>query len=360
MSQNTLNEKLHLFYFETDSSASGLLFVKSDYSGDANVSFDEVLILDCAQSLGATAVYFRRIEGRSSIPQLFIFDNSDDKLSADDLIDIHRKLWSSGIVPLYYVFDKTEVRIFNCRKSIDKKTLKPKELTKLPFDENSLLFVSDVHAKYEKYSAKLFQNGSFWEAEENKKHFNINDSSYKKLIEGLKRIRDEFAQGQNEKICNKLLVLSILVKYLEERKDSDGKQVLSSEYFKEYGGATCFCDILRKKKCIRFFEDLGKEVNGKIFELTTQEKKEIKSIDLVKLAYFLDAKTDKDQLVFWKLYDFNYLPVELISRIYEEFVPKRKDITYTPAHLVSFMVDECMPITAPQKNFKLIEKVYHL
>lgn len=355
MSQNTLNENLYLFDFEADSSASGLLFIDRNYSGDDDVSFDEVLILDRAQSLGANAVYFRRIEGRSSIPQLFIFDNSDDKLSAEKLIDIHKKLWSSGIVPLYYVFDKKEVRIFNCRKSIDKKTLKPKELTKLPLKENPLFLVSDIHAKYEKYSAKLFQNGSFWEAEENKKHFNINDSSYKKLIEGLKRIRNAFIKGQDERICNKLLVLSILVKYLEERKDSDGKQVLSSEYFKKYGGATCFCDILRKKKCIRFFEDLGKEVNGKIFELTIQEKKEIKSIDLAKLADFLDAKRDKDQLVFWKLYDFNYLPVELISRIYEEFVPDRKDITYTPAHLANFMVDECMPVGKPQDNFKLID-----
>ena len=258
-------------------------------------------------------------------------------------------------MPLYYVFDKTEVRIFNCRKSINRKTLRAKELAQLPFEEDSLFVVADVHAEYKKYSAKLFQNGSFWEAEGNKEHFNINNSSYKKLIEGLTKIRDEFAQGQNEEVCNKLIVLSIFVKYLEERKDSKNKYVLSQKYFQKYDGAACFCDILRKNKCIKFFEDLGKKVNGKIFGLTTQEKREIRSIDLAKLADFLDAKLDKYQYVMWRLYDFNYLPVELISRIYEEFVPDRKDITYTPAHLASFMVDECMPISKPQDNFKLID-----
>jgi len=110
MQSQTLDEKLQFLDFETDSSALGLLFTDRDYKDDANVSFDEILILHRAKSLKANAVYFRRIEGRSSIPQLLIFENSDNRLSLDELKDIHKKLWSSGIVPLYYVFDKTEVK----------------------------------------------------------------------------------------------------------------------------------------------------------------------------------------------------------------------------------------------------------
>jgi len=349
MQNQILDEKLHFLDFETDSSASGLLFSNRDYRNDTNVSFDEILILHLAQELKASAVYFRRIEGRSSVPQIFIYDNSDNSISQDDLNDIHKKLWSSGIVPLYYVFDKTEVRIFNCRKPVNKTNLKA-----TPFDDFSL--VSDAHQKYKKYSASLFQNGSFWELQENKNHFNLNNSSYKKLIEGLKKIRDEFVKGQNEHICNKLLVLSIFVKYLEERKDKKGNRVLPVDYFNKYDRATCFCDVLRSKKGIQFFKDLGKDVNGKIFELDEQEQKEISNLNHSKLADFLDAKIEKDnQYVFWKLYDFNYLPVELISRIYEEFIPERKDITYTPTHLVSFMVDECMPTAKPRNDISLID-----
>jgi len=101
---------------------------------------------------------------------------------------------------------------------------------------------------------------------------------------------------------------------------------------------------------------LGKEINGKIFKLDEQEQKEIAKLNHSKLSDFLDAKIEKDnQYVFWRLYDFNYLPVELISRIYEEFIPKRKDITYTPVHLVNFMVDECMPITKPKDDISIID-----
>ena len=148
-----------------------------------------------------------------------------------------------------------------------------------------------------KYSAKLFENGSFWESQENKDRFKADSSSYNKLISELQRIRKAFIQNQNKEICNKLLVLSILVKYLEERKDSNDKHVLPKKYFEKYDGATCFCDILRKEKCIKFFENLGNDVNGKIFGLTEQEKNEIEKIDQSRLAEFLDAKRDKDHLV---------------------------------------------------------------
>ena len=348
MPNQTLVKNLRLLDFETESAASGLLFTNRDYRSDTNVSFDEILTLNLAQELKASAVYFRRIEGRSSVPQIFIYDNSDKIISQDDLNDIHKKLWSSGTVPLYYVFDKIEVRIFNCRKPVNETTLKSEEF-------KTLSLVSDIHSKYKTYSASLFKNGSFWELQENKNHFNLNNSSYKKLIEGLKKIRDEFVRGQNELICNKLLVLSIFVKYLEERKDKKENRVLPIGYFNKYEGATCFCDVLRNNKGIQFFKDLGKDINGKIFKLTKQEEDGITKLIQSKLADFLDARQDNHQYVFWKLYDFNYLPVELISRIYEEFIPKRKDITYTPAHLVDFMIDECMPINVPKDNIKLID-----
>jgi methylase of polypeptide subunit release factors len=353
MRRNTLYENLNRLDFEPDSSASGLLFTDRDYSKDESVPFGEVLILHKAQELKARAVYFRRIEGRSSVPQLFIYDNSDQNLSDNELADIHKKLWSGGIVPLYYVFDHTEVKIFNCRKPV-RIVGKTDEVKVDPLE--TLLLTSAVHAQYKKkYSAHLFLNGSFWERPDNKDEFKADHTSYNKLIDGLRSIRNKLINDQNKDICNKLLVLSIFVKYLEERKDSKGNRVLPSKYFEKYDEATCFCDILRKKKAIEFFEDLGADVNGKIFELNQQEKKELQQLDLATIADFLDAKIDNTQYVLWRLYDFNYLPVELISRIYEEFIPERKDIAYTPTHLVNFMVDECMPISSPKNNIRIID-----
>ena len=86
-------------------------------------------------------------------------------------------------------------------------------------------------------------------------------------------------------------------------------------------------------------------------------KKIIKNIDLSPLANFLSGKIDKKQYVFWKLYSFNHLPIELISSIYEMFLEadKNKGIAYTPSYLVSFMIDEAMPIDKPKKKFKVLD-----
>jgi hypothetical protein len=355
MASKALKKNLALLDFE-DSPASGLLFTDriSKYTDDTNVSFDEILILHRAKDLEATAVYFRRFENRcrSSIPQLFIYDNSDGSLS-DKFNDIHTKISSSGIVPLYYVFDNVEVKIYDGRKTLRRAG---KELKCDSFD--SLSLTAKVHNEYKKYSAHLFRNGSFWEREENKDRFRMNTSGHKKLIDNLKRLRDEFAKKQkNIAACNKLIVLSILVKYLEERKDSNGTPALPKSYFNKFDEATSFCGVLRKKKAIELFKDLGGNINGSIFKLNSIEKDAIEKLDQSWLAQFLDAdiQLDKQQYVLWPLYDFNYLPVELISRIYEEFIPDRKDIAYTPPCLVDFMINECMPIDKPQKNFKVID-----
>ena len=352
--QGAMNNKdfldaLQVLAFDTSSSAAGLLFTEKVYK---DIPFNERLLLQKARHLKASAVYFRRFEGKNnSIPQIFIYDNSSNRLDENDLADIHKKIWSGGIVPLYYVFDKTQLKVFDSRKPVQ---YKRENIFVKPIDEISI--VSNAHQEYMKYSAEFFRNGTFWEQKENRKHFLANKSANSKLIEGLRNIRKSFNTDEKlEYITNKLLVLSILVKYLEERKDEQGNHVFPQGHFLEHYGAESFCDVIRKGKLLKLFNDLSRHFNGKIFELTKQEKEDICKFDLQSLADFLDAKIENEQYVLWRLYAFDYLPVELISRIYEEFIPQRRDAVYTPIHLVNFMVDECMPIEEPKTDFKVID-----
>jgi type I restriction-modification system DNA methylase subunit len=76
---------------------------------------------------------------------------------------------------------------------------------------------------------------------------------------------------------------------------------------------------------------------------------------------------------FSRLYAFNYIPVELISRLYEEFIikenKKRKQeadasenkndgVAYTPSHLVKLLVNEAMLLNEVPENledFKVLD-----
>ncbi len=350
-----LNQVLEVLDFNSKSVSSTLFYTSQDYTPD-QLLFEERLVLDSARKINVTAVYFRRFgENRSSLPQLFIFDNTTGQFSEKDLAQIHRKLWSNGIVPLYYVFDNTKINIYDARKQVqyDRQTqlISVDPLEVLPL-------VAKTYKQHQKYSAKLFTNGTFWDQKETANHFLSKESAENKLIEGLKQIRTRFIHDTKleKNLAHQLIVLSILVKYLEERKDEQGNHVFPSDYFYKYEGSNSFCDVLRRKgKIVELFGELSKHFNGKIFELKPADEAILRDTDLSKLAQYLDANVENDQLVIWPLYSFEYLPVELISRIYEEFIPERNDAVYTPIHLARFMVDECMPISAPKIDFKAID-----
>lgn len=354
MIEADFNHILERLNFDSQSNSTPLFFTERSYSSD-QIQFEERLVLNIAQKIGATAVYFRRFsDNQSSKAQLLIFDNTSNKFSGEEIAEIHRKIWSSGIVPMYYVFDNTNINIYDARKQVEYNE-KNQSISIDPFEQLSL--VKKSLQKFQNYSAKLFTNGTFWEQKEVRNQFLNKESAENKLIEGLKNIRKQFISDSklDSELANKLLVLSILVKYLEERKDDLGTHVFPADYFEVYNNASSFCDVLRNGQIIELFSDLSTHFNGKIFELSLNEKRILNNLSLNKLADYLDAHHDGDQLVIWSLYSFEYLPVELISRIYEEFIDQRKDAVFTPIHLARLMVDECMPVSEPKDNFKVID-----
>ncbi len=118
MNEPIINRVLETLEFNKSSRQSSLFFTSEKYN-IGELLFEERLILDIARKLKATGVYFRRFDdNQSSKPQLFIFDNSANSFNEEELAELHRKLWSSGIVPLYYVFDNTNINIYVARKHV--------------------------------------------------------------------------------------------------------------------------------------------------------------------------------------------------------------------------------------------------
>lgn len=347
-----LEQNLQQLDFDLESTEPSLLFTNKAYS-QSEISFGSRLILQDAKRLSATAVYLRRSRAHPSPqPQVFIYDNTSQQFSESQLAEIHRKIWSSDIVSVYYVVERTQVKVYDARKSVK---FSGDQMIAEPF--RTLDLVAEAQEVYRQYSARQFENGAFWEQPDHLNKFLHNNSSSKYLISELKRIRDELVEENNHsrKLIQKLLVQSILVKYLEERQDEYGNGVFEKGYFEQFGGSQDFCDVIRNGEIIAFLDRLSIHFNGKIFELTPDEVSQIGKLDLTRLVDFLDAKSMNGQYSIWRLYAFDYVPVELISRIYEEFIPERADAVYTPMHLAQLMVDESMPLEVPQSNFKVID-----
>ena len=350
-------------------SESGLVFTDQR---DNVYNLSETLALDLAYRLGARAVYFRRFPKTSewssptSLPQVYIYDVDFDD---SELLDLHRKLWSSGNVPFFYVITKTQVKIFSCTqkaKSDSQGNLKIKPL--------EILSVASALVKSydnEKFSAKLFDNGALWQQEEYAHLLDPKNSPYETLLEGLLAAKNNLmGQAEGFKISeptiSKLLIMCILVKYLEEKIDDNGIKLFSldRDFLPQFGEVNQpieqFTDVLRQGHAISFFDILSRKFSGEVFNFSNAEKQELQIADLSFIANIFDAKVrGAGQYVLWELYSFNHLPIELISGIYEAFLkegqskPKgNKGVVYTPPYLVNFLIDECMPLDKAEEYFK--------
>lgn len=93
------------------------------------------------------------------------------------------------------------------------------------------------------------------------------------------------------------------------------------------------------------FRYLKEEFNGNLFEMNEQaERQEINASVLAVLYNFLTAQIEMKtgQMCLFPFYDFNIIPIELISNIYEILLGKenqdKNKAFYTPGYLVDYMV----------------------
>lgn len=310
--------------------------------------------IEKANEIKASAVYLRRQLNGSYKPQVYLFDFTDRNFEEErenEIAEIQTKIWSSGEAPLACVFYNTEIKIVDCTKHITK-DYKPEYLIK------DLKLVGKVHDLYNEQFAIKIKSGIFWEQEELKSKFKFQNSAYDKLIDNIrfvaKKLTKEFKNTSSE-IVNKIIVQAILIKYLEERIDNKGNKLLSKKYFQKYNKATTFNEVLKQQgKFVELLSDLNKDFNGNVFKWETEEQNQLKTLDLTIVADLL--ATDKTNLAStqleldfpdWRYFEFKLIPVELISRLYEEFLgedKKEKGLYYTPSHLAKLLVDECIPL----------------
>ncbi len=359
-------KKLDLL-LQNGKSPEGMFFVK-----DKNhISIPLIRIaLEQAENFQADAVFFRIFadeEKRSPVPQIYIYRNTSLTLDEAKYAGIHCRLWNAGLVPLAFIFTATSIRVLNCRRApdIDRSTNKP---LFSPFSLLESLILTE-----QAFITRDITTGTFWEDPKFKSYFTLEKTAYHQLLIYLKDFRKEILKQEtlSKSVTNRLLVISILVKYLCDRKDADGNGVFKKGFFSQFSknGYDDFASLfLEHGSCVKLFENLSKHFNGGIFELTEDDKRELSNADLRPIADFLRGDQEPSgQCIFWPLYSFEDLPIELISNIYEEFLAKKQDdkpsqkktddkgVVYTPPMLVEFLLDQCLPIKPEILQWKILD-----
>jgi hypothetical protein len=301
---------------------------------------EEVATMEKACSYKAHSVFFEvGRNGRAPVPQAFVFVS---KNGGDDLefADLHKRLWSWGGVPLLYRRTPGQIQLFRCAHDPDFISPTGEQICK-PF--RFLDISSRIARKEAWWDAERIRNGTLWDDPDAcRLMLSAQKAAHRKLVEAVRGLNDEL-HGERlltDQLRRRLLILSLLVAYLEERG------VLWPDFFGRFlKGASRFFEVLHNGDALaEMLKALEDRFNGHVFALTDEETAELKaSKQLSRFASLVEGYEDTSgQLSFWRLYSFKDLPVELISHIYQLFVTDTDSSVYTPPTLVRLMLDEAL------------------
>ena len=353
-----------------DEISSGLRFT-ADKAQEQNP--DIYLALETAERLQATAVYFKfYTDSRPAKPLIYIYDKSIVHNNISNA-DIHHILWNAGVVPVCYIFEDAQILVYNCNKH---PVLDHSGESFVTSQTDTIKLLGKISAKIDQYKFKHFDSGLFWETNVGKTYKHA-DSAYEQLLKQLSNVKSRLIKEAGEEhatLVKKILMMLILIKYLEERVDDEGNSALNPyEFYKSYcpDSPTLSSVLENAALFIRMLDDLSSKnhFNGHVFYLSEHEKHTLTNqIDLSLFQYFVEGNVEftasgRDgigQGTLWRLYQFNYLPIELISHIYEDFLvdirgDKKKGVVYTPPSLVQLLLDQTMPLSDPKEDFKVLD-----
>lgn len=290
------------------------------------------------QKLGVTDVF--EINGA---PCIYLKSLAADP-SPEDVCDWHRTAWNHGLGRMLWIVTPTQVRVLNAfdpPPKSGKEKRHPAEILSCAVDDLEEL------RRYELDRISL-ESGEFWSTRAGKR-ISKNTRIDVELANDLQTAAEVLTDRGCEPLqAHRLMLRTLFTAYLEARG------VLSADLF-EGLNATSFGEVLTRVGETRtLFERMRDTFNGDLFPPppTTGEEDESYSfaknhLDVARaIVTRQNLSSGQQTFDFWQ-YDFEVIPIELISSIYERFIyaddqktAKARGTHYTPVNLVDLVFSQ--------------------
>ena len=270
------------------------------------------------------------------------------EINPNEIQELHKNVWSQSKAPLLFVTLPHEIRVYNGYEP----TPKPDE----EFDTQSRLLqkltgLTDYLTAQRKIRTRLMEEnhyeriyletGAFWDTTEGQK-VNYQNRADQQLVESMGQMRNLLRRkGLSNHVAYTLLGRSIFIRYLEDRK------VLTSDWIERMtdGEAGSYQDALKNGLQVTYllFDRLSQRFKGDLLPVEdAEEDVDEEHLELL-LRFLIGEDLETGQLSLWH-YNLGYIPIELISNIYDIFLDNRRasGAYYTPLLLADFILEETM------------------
>lgn len=276
----------------------------------------------------------------SSLTVYFKFEQTTP---TDDLVSKwRREIWNEGFSPLLWVISPDRIDLYNGFGAPVKEGDAQKHLIRRFEDIEASLHELDAFA-----GRLAIETGQFWAQAP---VVDRKSSVDQKLLSDLSFLeRDLVADNLTRGTAQALIGRVIFTQYLIDR------EIVSVSRLKKLCGNTTLSSILRNRVATgQLFTWLAQTFNGDMFPPSSVRTTPA-THHLVRVAEFLEAVDPQSGQQSFFPYQFDVIPVELISSIYEQFAhaePRvdarrstealRNGVHYTRLSVVSLVLDEVM------------------
>ncbi|HEY1352030.1 MAG TPA: N-6 DNA methylase [Ktedonobacteraceae bacterium] len=272
------------------------------------------------------------------------------------LAQVYRSVWSQGKAPLLYVVSHQDILVFNGYDGPPSRDTPDEILSNDEAHRHRLLHrfqsLDDRETARQKIAEKLghyrrifLDTGTFWQTEDGQ-YIDREKRADQRLFDSMALLRRRLLElNLSSEVAYALLGRSLFLRYLEDREILSGTWIAHITH----GLAQNYLRALDSKKATyELFDALHRRFHGDIFPVDPSERQAVSEEHLRLVQRFLQREDlETGQLSFWP-YDFSYVPIELISGIYDTFLSDEKRRAYgtynTPLALVDFIVEETLPL----------------
>ena len=257
------------------------------------------------------------------------------------VIDLHAKLWNQGLAHLLLVLAGDTLRAFSLARI-------PRRGNDEDFDDRCLAWELDAVAQALEVNDLLrgAESGRLWEHPK----FRPDERIDRVLLDNLKESHTRLLRGMTSAAAQALLIQSMFI-YLEDR------QIVSPDYLRAAtdGCADSFLAILKSGNAAaldRLFERLRDDFNGDLFvapcsfaAADRHPPPEPPHLEILSRFRSGEQEMGSGQYRFWG-YDFKYMPIELISAVYDRFLGdlgperQRRGAYYTPRFVADLVISQ--------------------
>ena len=255
--------------------------------------------------------------------------------SAEQIARWRREIWNQGFAPLLWIISPNRIDLYNgFGRPKETRDAAAHRLRTFKRIENEL-------ENLDAFAGRLtMETGQFWRQTS---AVNRKTSVDRQLLSDLSALeRDLVGLGMARSSAQGLIGRSIFTQYLIDR------QIVTQRFLKDNYSHRTFPAILRDPPATeQLFNWLRETFNGDMFP--SEKSTTLNSQHLCRVADFLEAVDPKTGQTTLFPYQFDVIPVELISSIYEQFAHTATstantndgtDVFYTRLSLVSLVLDE--------------------